>query len=117
MPVSTWEDITRSKAECWPKTTPSTLWAAHAILFTILLGRVLKRLLQLQHLMQKTSVLICSTGLTGAPNGNLLAEYYQFCDVEYRKIKQVNTRWLSLETAINRNLQHNNGLKSYFVSE
>ena len=49
---------------------------------------------------------------------SVLADYYEFCDVEYRSIiKQVNTRWLSLETAVNRNLQQYDGLRSYFLSE
>lgn len=48
----------------------------------------------------------------------VLADYYQFCDVEYRKIlKHVSTRWLSLETAIDRCLRQYPGLKSYFLSE
>ena len=48
----------------------------------------------------------------------LLAEFYSFCDVDYRKIvKHVNTgRWLSLERAVTRVLQQFPGLKSYFLS-
>ena len=44
---------------------------------------------------------------------NGLAEYLVFCDVEYRKVlKHVNTRWLSLELAIDRTLRLYPGLKS-----
>ena len=46
-----------------------------------------------------------------------LAEFYFFCDVDYRKIvKHVNTRWLSLDRAVTRVLQQFPGLKSYFLS-
>ena len=46
-----------------------------------------------------------------------LADFYSFCDVEYRKIvKNVNTRWLSLERAVGCMLQQYIGLKSYFLS-
>ena len=48
----------------------------------------------------------------------LLANYCDFCDTEYKQIiKQANTRWLSLEAAVNRNLQIYSGLKSYFESQ
>jgi hypothetical protein len=48
----------------------------------------------------------------------LAAEYYEFCDLEYRNIiKQVNTRWLSLQTAVGRALQQFPGLRSLFLSE
>lgn len=48
----------------------------------------------------------------------LLADHYEFCNLEYRTVmKQVSTRSLSLEMAINRNLQQNPGLKSYFLSD
>ena len=48
---------------------------------------------------------------------NELAEYCDFCDVEYRKIlKHVNTRWLSLEQAVTRTLQQYAALKSHFSS-
>ena len=47
-----------------------------------------------------------------------LVEYCTFCDTEYRKIiKHVNTRWLSLERAVQRVLQQFDPLKSYFLSE
>ena len=45
---------------------------------------------------------------------NELREYYVFCDKEYQKIlKYVNTRWLSLEFAVDRTLRVNPGLCSY----
>ncbi len=48
----------------------------------------------------------------------ILAEYMEFCDLEYAKIlKHVSTRWLSLERCVERILQKYEGLKSYFVSE
>ena len=47
-----------------------------------------------------------------------LVEYCTFCDTEYRQIiKHVNTRWLSLERAVQRVLQQFDPLKSYFLSE
>ena len=47
-----------------------------------------------------------------------LEEYCCFCDVGYKQvIKHVSTRWLSLETAIERILKLYEGLKSYFLSE
>ena len=47
-----------------------------------------------------------------------LEKYCCFCDVQYRKIiKHVSTRWLSLETAVERVLKLYNGLRSYFASE
>ncbi len=46
-----------------------------------------------------------------------LVEFAEFCDVKYRQvIKQVSTRWLSLEVAAKRNLQMYPALKSYFLS-
>ena len=49
---------------------------------------------------------------------NCLRSYCEFCDQEYRSIiKNVSTRWLSLETAINRCLKQYPSLKSYFLSE
>ena len=46
-----------------------------------------------------------------------LVEFAEFCDVKYRQvIKQVNTRWLSLEVAVKRSLQMYPALKSYFLS-
>jgi hypothetical protein len=49
---------------------------------------------------------------------NGLAKYYTFCDVQYRKIlKYVSTRWLSLETAIERTLRQYAALRSFFLSE
>lgn len=49
---------------------------------------------------------------------NELAEYCTFCDVQYRKIlKYVSTRWLSLETAIERTLRQYAALQSFFLSE
>jgi hypothetical protein len=48
---------------------------------------------------------------------NGLSEYCAFCDTEYHKIlKHVNTRWLSLEAAIERTLKQLPGLRSYFLS-
>jgi hypothetical protein len=48
---------------------------------------------------------------------NLLSEFCDFCDVQYRQvIKHVNTRWLSLESAVERVLKQYNPLKSYFLS-
>ena len=48
---------------------------------------------------------------------SLLVEFADFLDVEYRQvIKHVNTRWLSLETAVRRNLDMYPALKSYFLS-
>jgi hypothetical protein len=48
----------------------------------------------------------------------ILAEYMEFCDLEYAKIlKHVSTRWLSLERCVLRILQKYEGLKSYFLSE
>lgn len=48
---------------------------------------------------------------------SLLVEFADFLDVEYRQvIKHVNTRWLSLETAVRRNLDMYPALKSYFRS-
>lgn len=47
-----------------------------------------------------------------------LVEYCTFCDIAYRQVlKHVNTRWLSLETAVSRILQQYEGLKSFFLSE
>ena len=47
-----------------------------------------------------------------------LEEYCCFCDVGYKQVlKHVSTRWLSLETAIERILKLFVGLKSYFLSE
>ncbi|XP_041470149.1 uncharacterized protein LOC121419757 [Lytechinus variegatus] len=47
-----------------------------------------------------------------------LLDYCIFCDQEYRRVlKHVNTRWLSLETAVSRILKQYAGLKSYFLSE
>ena len=47
-----------------------------------------------------------------------LEEYCCFCDVQYRKVvKHVSTRWLSLETAVERVLKLYSGLRSYFASE
>lgn len=47
-----------------------------------------------------------------------LAEYCTFCDTQYRKIlKHVNTRWLSLEQAVDRTLRQYPSLQSYFLSE
>ena len=49
---------------------------------------------------------------------NGLAEYCEFCDVEFRHIlKHVSTRWLSLDLAIHRTLQQHPALRSYFLSE
>ena len=46
-----------------------------------------------------------------------LVQFAQFCDVKYRQvIKQVSTRWLSLEVAVKRSLQMYPALKSYFLS-
>ena len=46
-----------------------------------------------------------------------LKDYCNFCDITYRNIiKHVNTRWLSLEQAVNRVLQQYDALKSYFLS-
>ena len=48
---------------------------------------------------------------------SLLVEFADFLDVEYHQvIKHVNTRWLSLETAVRRNLDMYPALKSYFRS-
>ena len=47
-----------------------------------------------------------------------LEEYCCFCDVNYKKIiKHISTRWLSLETAVERALKLFNGLRSNFLSE
>ena len=49
---------------------------------------------------------------------NLLAEFCQFCDIEYRKlIKYMSVRWLNLETVVQRLLKQYEALKSYFESE
>ena len=49
---------------------------------------------------------------------NLLAEFCQFCDIEYRKIiKYMSVRWLNLETVVERLLKQYVALKSYFESE
>lgn len=49
---------------------------------------------------------------------NCLRSYCEFCDQEYRSvIKNVSTRWLSLEMAIDRCLKQYPSLKSYFLSE
>ena len=49
---------------------------------------------------------------------NELADYFQFCDVEFRSVvKHISTRWLSLELAVHRTLQNYPALRSYFVSE
>jgi hypothetical protein len=49
---------------------------------------------------------------------NCLRSYCEFCDQEYRSvIKNVSTRWLSLEMAIERCLKQFPSLKSYFLSE
>ena len=46
-----------------------------------------------------------------------LAEFCQFCDIEYRQIvKHVSTRWLCLENAVSRVVRQFDGLKSYFLS-
>lgn len=48
---------------------------------------------------------------------SLLDEFASFCEVEYRQIiKHVNTRRLSLETAVRRNLDMYPALKSFFLS-
>ena len=47
---------------------------------------------------------------------NQLAEYCTFCDVQYRKILKYNgTRWLSLETAIERTLRQCAALQALFL--
>ena len=47
-----------------------------------------------------------------------LSDNTQFCDLAYRKmLKHVTTRWLSLNTSVNRILSGYEGLKSYFLSE
>ena len=47
-----------------------------------------------------------------------LVEYCTFRYTEYRQIKKhVNTRWLSLERAVQRVLQQFDPLKSYFLFE
>ena len=47
-----------------------------------------------------------------------LSDYFDFCDTTYRDIvKHVNTRWLSLERAVERVLQQYTALRSYFASE
>ena len=49
---------------------------------------------------------------------NLLAEFCQFCDIEYRKIiKYMSVRWLNLESVVLRLLKQYVALKSYFESE
>ena len=49
---------------------------------------------------------------------NLLAEFCQFCDIEYRKIiKYMSIRWLNLESVVLRLLKQYAALKSYFESE
>ena len=45
---------------------------------------------------------------------SMLENFCSFCDVTYKQI--VNTRWLSLETAIRRNLDVYDGAKGYFLS-
>ena len=48
---------------------------------------------------------------------NLLADYTEFCDQEYRQIlKHVSTRWLSLEKCVSCALKQYTSLKSYFLS-
>ena len=49
---------------------------------------------------------------------NLLAEFCDFCDVEYRQvIKHVSTRWFSLEIAVERILKQYKPFQSYFLSD
>ena len=46
------------------------------------------------------------------------AEFCSFCDSQYRQlIKHVNTRWLSLTTAVSRTLSQYAGLRSDFLSQ
>uniref|UniRef100_A0A1X7VKY4 HAT C-terminal dimerisation domain-containing protein n=1 Tax=Amphimedon queenslandica TaxID=400682 RepID=A0A1X7VKY4_AMPQE len=48
---------------------------------------------------------------------NGLAKFCAFCDSQYKGlIKHVNTRWLSLSTAVERTLTQYAGLRSYFSS-
>lgn len=48
---------------------------------------------------------------------NELACFCSFCDQAYRSIvKHVSTRWLSLESAVERSLKQYQSLKSYFLS-
>ena len=46
-----------------------------------------------------------------------LKEYAQFCDREYRQIRYVNVRWLSLEKVADWALMQYDSLKSYFLNE
>ena len=47
-----------------------------------------------------------------------LREFAQFCDIEYRKmLKYVSTRWLSLQTSVERILKQYPALRSYFLSQ
>ena len=47
-----------------------------------------------------------------------LSDYTQFCNLVFHKMqKHVTTRWLSLNTSVNRILSGYEGLKSYFLSE
>lgn len=49
---------------------------------------------------------------------NGLSDYCAFCDVEFRQVlKDISTRWLSLESAVSRVLLQYPGLTSYFISE
>jgi len=44
-------------------------------------------------------------------------EFCVFCDIEYKEvIMHGSTRWLSLQKAVDRNLQLYKSLKSYFLS-
>ena len=48
---------------------------------------------------------------------NLLSEFCDFCDVQYRHvIKHVSTKWLSSESAVEHVLKQYSHLKSYFLS-
>ena len=48
---------------------------------------------------------------------NLLSEFCDFCDVQYRQvIEHVSTKWLGLESAVEHVLKQYSPLKSYFLS-
>ena len=47
-----------------------------------------------------------------------LREFAQFCDIESRKmLKYVSTRWLSLQSSVERILKQYSALRSYFLSQ
>jgi len=49
---------------------------------------------------------------------NELCDFYDFCDTKYRQIvKRISVHWLSLECAVERDLQQYSTLKFYFYCQ